>query len=96
MGDVNDVDRPEDPILRGGPLRNVVGDGVLPRRSTAIGAQELASLCSELQLEAFLYGLPLGGRVHFGRGKGLDNLSAGPAEEENFVGGGEVAAIAAF
>lgn len=96
FGNVDDVHGPEDPILGGGSMRNVVGDGVPPRRRTAIGAEECASLGFELQVDAVLYGLPLNGRVHFGCGNRLDNLFAGPAEEEGFVGGGQVAAVAAL
>lgn len=93
--DVDDIDVPQNPILGGGAVRDVMGDGVAPRREAAVGAEEVAVAGLELDLDAVANRLPLDGGVE-ARGHGLEDLAAGDAEEEGLVGGGEVAAVAAL
>lgn len=45
---LNDVDVPEDPILSGGSVRNVVSDGVSPRRQTTVAAEVMTVTSLEL------------------------------------------------
>lgn len=52
-------DVPEDPVLRGGGVGVVVGDGVPPRRRPAVSAEELAAPALQLQLKPVAYRLPL-------------------------------------
>lgn len=97
VGDnLHDVDVPEYPVLSGGAMGDVVGDGVAPRGHAAVGAEEVAIAGPELDAVALTDGFPLEGRVKAPGGKGLDDLAAGHAEEERDVGGGEVLAVAAL
>ncbi|URE22526.1 magnesium ion transmembrane transporter [Musa troglodytarum] len=92
--DLDDVDVPKDPVLGGGAVGDVVGDGVAPGGEAAVAAEVVAVAGLELDLDALAEGLPLEGRVEAGR-QGQADLLAGDAEEEGFVGGGKVAAVAA-
>ena len=92
---VDDVDVPQNPILCGGAVGDIVGDGIAPWREAAVGAEEVAVAGLELGLDAVADGLPLDGGVEAG-GHGLEDLAAGDAEEEGLVRGGEVAVVAAL
>lgn len=76
-------------------MRDIVGNGVPPRREAAIGAEEVAVAGLELDVGAIPDGLPLKGGVE-AAGEGLDDFPAGHAEEEGLVGGGEILAVAAL
>jgi len=91
---LHDLDVPEHPVLRGGAVRDVVGDGVPPGREPPVGAEEVAVPRLEARLEAVPHGLPLHRRVR-ARGRRLQHLPPRHAEQERLVGGGEVAAVAA-
>lgn len=34
--DLNNIDFPENPVLGGGPVRNIMSDGVAPRRKSTV------------------------------------------------------------
>jgi hypothetical protein len=82
-------------------VRDVVGDGVAPRRDPGVGAEEVAVPRAEPRGSAAAVGAhavavrdPLDGGVE-AVGQRLGHLAPGRAEEERLVGGGEVAAVAA-
>lgn len=92
--DLDDVDLPEDPVLRGGPVGDVVRNGVPPRGKTAVGAEEVA--VPRLQLDGAVLPdrLPLNGAVEARRQR-LQHLPPRHAEEERLVRRREVLAVAA-
>lgn len=93
---LDDVDVPEDPILGGSPVGDVVSDGVAPGWDAAVGAEEVAGVAFELDLEPVADGLPLEGGIVKGTGSGsLNDLLAGGTEEEGLAGSCEEAAVAA-
>lgn len=92
---VHDVNMPEDPILSGGPVRNIMRNGVSPRRKATISPQKLTIPSLELNKRAILDGLPLDGGVK-PAGPGLEHLAAGHPQEKGLVGGGEVLSVAAL
>uniref|UniRef100_A0A453M4F8 Uncharacterized protein n=1 Tax=Aegilops tauschii subsp. strangulata TaxID=200361 RepID=A0A453M4F8_AEGTS len=101
---LHDLDVPEHPVLGGGAVRHVVGDGVAPGRDAPVGAEVLvpapadaAGAGLEAHLEAVADGLPLDGRVGAapGRRGRLQHLAARHAQQERLRGGGQVAAVPA-
>lgn len=92
---IDDVNVPENPIQSGSPVRDVVCDGVSPGRNAAVSAEELTVACLELDLVAFLDGLPFDGGVETARA-GLEDFPAGHAKEEGLVRCGEVLTVATF
>lgn len=92
---VNDINIPTNPILSSGPLRNIMGHRVPPRRQSPIAPQEVAVPGLELDLVPFSDGLPLERGVE-PLGPRLDHLETGHAEQEGTVGGGEVLVVAAL
>lgn len=92
---VNDINLPDNPILSGGPVRNIMGHRVPPRRQSAIAPQEVAVPGLELDIVPFSDGLPLERGVE-PLGPRLKHLAAGHAEQEGTVGGGEVLVVAAL
>ena len=92
---VKDINVPENPILSGGPLRNIVGHRVPPRRQSPISPQEVAVAGLELDMVPVSDGLPLERGVD-PLGPRLGHLATGHAEQEGMVGGGEVLVVAAL
>lgn len=93
---LDDINIPQDPILRGGPVGDIMSDGVPPRRKAAIRSEKVAVAGLQLDTTTVPDGFPFHGGVKRGGGKCLEHLAAGHAEEEGVVGGGEVFAVAAF
>lgn len=73
-----------------------MGDGVSPRRRSAVCPEELPEFRPQLHVKPILPRLPLDGAVGCGGGGGLEDLFSGSAEDEGLVGGGEVLAEAAL
>lgn len=92
---LNNVDIPEDPILRGGSTGNVVGDRISPRWQTPVGSQEVAISGLELDLGPFSDGFPLDGGIEPPE-KGLEDFPAGHSEQKGLIAGREVLAVAAL
>lgn len=92
---VNDINIPINPILSSGPVRNIMGHRVPPRRQSPIAPQEVAVPGLELDLVPFSDGLPLERGIE-PLGPRLDHLETGHAEQEGTVGGGEVLVVAAL
>jgi len=92
---LDDFHVPEDPVLRGGPVRNIVRDGVSPGRQAPIGAEEVAVASLELDAASVLDGLPLDGGVEPLRER-LEDLVARHAQQEELVGSCEVLAVTAL
>lgn len=82
---INDIDVPEDLLVRGGPMRDIMCDRVPPRREAAIGTQVLAVASLELDLIPIPNRLPFNGRVQTS-GHGLKNLATSHSDEERVVG----------
>jgi hypothetical protein len=83
------------------PVRDVVGDGVPPRREPRVGAEEVAVSRPEahgagvrVAAGVVAHGHPLDGGVE-AVGQRLQHLAPRAAQEEGLVGGREVAAVAA-
>jgi hypothetical protein len=83
------------------PVRDVVGDGVPPRREPRVGAEEVAVARPEahgagvrVAAGVVAHGHPLDGGVE-AVGQRLQHLAPRAAQEEGLVGGREVAAVAA-
>ena len=95
--ELHDLDVPEHPVLRGGAVWHVVGDGVPPRREPAVSAEEVPRLGPEPRLEAVPYGLPVHGRVGGARRGGgrLRHLPPRHPQQERLPGGGEVVPVPA-
>lgn len=92
---LDDIHIPQNPILSGGSVRNVVGHRVPPRRQAPIGSEEVAVPGPEPDLGAFSDGLPLHRGVE-PPGQSLEHFPAGHAEQVGLVGGGEVLGEAAL
>lgn len=60
---LNNIHVPQDPILRGGPVRNIMRNGVSPRRQPAVSSEKIPVTSLELHAPSFLDGLPLNRRV---------------------------------
>lgn len=86
---LNDVDVPEDPVLGRGPVRDVMGHRVPPRRQPTIGPEEVTVAGLELQVVTFPDWLPLDGGVK-PSGQGLQHLPTRHAQQEGLVGCGQV------
>lgn len=92
---LDDVDVPKNPILSGRSVRNIVSDGVSPRRQTTVTAEEVAVTRLELDQSAVSDRLPSERRVEAAR-IGLEDFSSGCSEEKRFVRRRQVFAVSAF
>jgi hypothetical protein len=95
--ELHDLDVPEHPVLCGGAVGHVVGDGVPLGREPPVGAEEVARLGAEARLEAVPQGLPVHRCVGQARrsGRRLRHLPPRHPQQERLPRGGEVAPIAA-
>ena len=90
---LDNINIPENPILSGSPVRNIMGDRVSPRWYTTIGSQEVTIPSLELDLGPFFNGFPLERRVEPPRQR-LDHFSTSHAKQKGLVRGGEVLVVA--
>lgn len=88
------VDVPKNPILSRRSMRNIVSDGVSPRRQATVTAKEVAITSLELDQSAVPDRLPGERRVETAR-IGLEDFSSGGYEEKRFVRRRQVFAVSA-
>lgn len=81
---LDDVDVPKNPILSRRSVRNIVSDGVSPRRQATVTAKEVTVTCLELDQSTVPDGFPSERRVETAR-IGLQDFSSGGSEEKRFV-----------
>lgn len=94
-GCIDDVNVPQDPILRGGSIRQIMRDRIPPWHRCSIGSQELPSFRPQFHFIPFLDRFPLNRRILFRIGQSLENFFTGHAEQKGLVGCTEVSAMAA-
>lgn len=92
---LRNIDFPQNPILGGGSMRNIVGYGVSPRRQTPICAQEVAVAGLELDLKPISNGLPLHRRIQPGRHR-LKHLLPSRPQKKMHARGRQILAVAAL
>lgn len=93
--DLQDINIPEDPILCGAPMGDIVSNRVPPRWQSTISPEEVPVAGLELHLSTIPERLPLDGGIEPPR-QALNHFAASDAEQERLVGRREILAIAAL